>query len=124
MCGPDADKWKAEYREAGECFRVYTTFLITIVKGITAGNAVLFAALAYLTRDGFEANVSTILLSVLGILASIAAIGIQKRTYRFWRLFLNRAAEIEKANDLGLYTPVNTIASRGLIPSSVVVLVV
>jgi len=74
MCVPDTDKWMAEYSEAGECFRLYTNFLIGIVKGITAGNAVLFAALAYLTRDGFKANVSTVLLAVLGILASLGAI--------------------------------------------------
>ncbi len=124
MCEPSADKWKAEYREAGECFRVYTMFLISIVKGITAGNAVLFGALAYLIRDGFKANLSTVLVAVLGILASLGAIGIQKRTYKYWRLFLSRAAEIEKTNDLELYTSANAIAARGLIRSSVVVLFV
>jgi len=120
MCEPSTDKWKAEYREAGECFRVYTTFLISIVKGITAGNAVLFAALAYLIRAGSE----TVLVAVLGILASFGAIGIQNRTYKYWRIFLSRAADIEKANGLELYTSANAIAARGLIRSSVVVLFV
>jgi len=125
MCEPNTDKWQAEYREAGECFRVYTTFLLTIVKGVTAGNAVLFAALAYLTRDGFKTNLQTLLVAFLGMLVSVGAIGIQKRTYKFWRLFLKRAAEIEKGNELELYTSTNAIAvARGIIPSSLVVLLV
>jgi hypothetical protein len=104
MATASNSSWEAEYREAGTCFRTYTEFLIKIVMGFCTGNAILFAALTYLVQGGFKPRLSVILITLTGALASLGAFIIQRRTYAYWLLYLQRASDLEKDRAAQLYT--------------------
>jgi putative intracellular protease/amidase len=104
MATPGNQSWEAEYKEAGMCFRTYMDFLTKIVAGFCTTNAILFVALTYLVRDKLEPRLSVVLIALVGILACVGAFVIQRRTYAYWLLHVERASDLERRHDAQLYT--------------------
>jgi len=93
----DLKIFDVQYREASLLFRDGFRVILDIVKSYIYLNAILFAAMSFLLKDGIIFNSVVIILCVIGIFASFACLIIHLRMTGYIRIWLEDAKDIEQS---------------------------